>query len=67
MKRPLFNGERLVVFGLVEPSNTCTNGVVTLNGIGPDGETRKYQLNVQLDQAKPGSALNKLAAKKLIK
>ncbi len=66
--RPVFNGERLVVYGLIEDTKDIpAETEIALEGIGPEGTTLTFNMQLDFSKAVNGNTVHKLAAKSLLR
>lgn len=65
--RPLFNGERLEVCGIIEDAKELSSHSVTLKGIGPEGDPLSYQVLLDFSKAREGRVMHSIAAKRIIR
>jgi hypothetical protein len=66
----VFNGERLIIYALIEDAKDIKPDVeteVTLEGTGPDGNPLSYKLTIDFKKATTGTLLHRLAAKSLLR
>ncbi|KYQ90195.1 hypothetical protein DLAC_08793 [Tieghemostelium lacteum] len=66
--RPIYNGERMMIYGLIDEKLTESNTIpLVLTGNGPSGQLVKYELELNFENAKSDSThLHSLAAFNII-
>eukprot|EP01133_Synstelium_polycarpum_P016972 gene16972-20196_t len=66
--RPIFNNERMMIYGLVNTKPSAGSHTITITADGPTGKTLTYELSLDFDHAQTKSeGLHTLAAFQIIK